>query len=107
MDCHIEPLCAHACAPDLIPVSFRAAKLCGLLLLHIGTRQRHALQGHTLRQAGLTQAAVAKALDRHQPFIANIENGDRRLDLVEFLDLAKVVGFDPYEVIAKPRPSTR
>ncbi|PBB77866.1 transcriptional regulator [Mesorhizobium sp. WSM3879] len=53
------------------------------------------------KQAGLTQAAVAKALDRHQPFIANIENGDRRLDLnlVEFLDLAKVVGFDPYEVL--------
>lgn len=49
--------------------------------------------------AGLTQAAVAKALDRHQPFIANIENGDRRVDLIEFLDLAKVVGFDPFEVL--------
>ncbi|WP_246673562.1 helix-turn-helix transcriptional regulator [Mesorhizobium sp. B2-4-14] len=49
--------------------------------------------------AGLTQAAVAKALDRHQPFIANIENGDRRVDLIEFLDLAKVVGFDPFEVM--------
>ncbi|MDG4906309.1 helix-turn-helix transcriptional regulator [Mesorhizobium sp. WSM4898] len=51
------------------------------------------------KQAGLTQAAVAKALHRYQPFIANIENGDRRLDLVEFLELAKVVGFDPYEVL--------
>ncbi|ESY13616.1 MULTISPECIES: helix-turn-helix domain-containing protein [unclassified Mesorhizobium] len=51
------------------------------------------------KQAGLTQAAVAKALDRHQPFIANIENADRRVDLIEFLDLAKVVGFDPYEVL--------
>ena len=49
----------------------------------------------------LTQAAVAKALHRHQPFIANIENGDRRLDLVEFLDLAKAVGFDPHEVISQ------
>ncbi|WJI80826.1 MULTISPECIES: helix-turn-helix transcriptional regulator [unclassified Mesorhizobium] len=49
--------------------------------------------------AGLTQAAVAKALNRHQPFIANIENADRRVDLIEFLDLAKVVGFDPYEVL--------
>ncbi|WP_084627290.1 helix-turn-helix transcriptional regulator [Mesorhizobium sp. LSHC422A00] len=45
------------------------------------------------KQAGLTQAAVAKALDRHQPFIANIESADRRVDLIEFLDLAKVVGF--------------
>ncbi|WP_084646835.1 helix-turn-helix transcriptional regulator [Mesorhizobium sp. WSM2561] len=51
------------------------------------------------KQAGLTQAAVARALGRHQPFIANIENGDRRLDVVEFLVLAEIIGFDPYEVM--------
>ena len=50
-------------------------------------------------EVGLTQAAVANALQRHQPFIANIESGDRRLDVVEFLDLARVVGFDPYEML--------
>jgi HTH-type transcriptional regulator/antitoxin HipB len=51
------------------------------------------------KEAGLTQAAVAKALQRHQPFIANIESGDSRLDVVEFLDLARVVGFDPYDML--------
>lgn len=51
------------------------------------------------KQAGLTQAAVASALGRHQPFIANIENGERRLDVVEFLTLAEVVGFDPHDVL--------
>ncbi|MBX3560157.1 helix-turn-helix transcriptional regulator [Chelatococcus sp.] len=50
-------------------------------------------------QARLTQAAVAKALGRHQPFIANIESGDRRIDVVEFLDLAEAVGFDPHDVL--------
>lgn len=51
------------------------------------------------KQAGLTQAAVAAALGRHQPFIANIENGERRLDVVEFLALAEIIGFDPHDII--------
>lgn len=51
------------------------------------------------RQAGMTQAQVAKALGRHQPFIANIEKGERRLDIVELLDLAEVIGLDLHAVI--------
>ena len=51
------------------------------------------------RQAGMTQAQVAKALGRHQPFAANIENGERRLDIVELLDLAAVIGLDVHAVI--------
>lgn len=47
----------------------------------------------------MTQAEVAKALERHQPFIANIENGDRRVDLVELIDLAKVIGFDVHTAV--------
>jgi HTH-type transcriptional regulator/antitoxin HipB len=53
------------------------------------------------KQAGLTQVAVAAALGRHQPFIANIENGERRLDVVEFLALAEIIGFDPHEVLGE------
>ncbi|MGY3332967.1 transcriptional regulator with XRE-family HTH domain [Mesorhizobium sp. USDA 4775] len=51
------------------------------------------------KAAGLTQADVAEKLGRHQPFIANIENGERRLDVVEFLTLAKIIGFDPHEIL--------
>jgi HTH-type transcriptional regulator/antitoxin HipB len=51
--------------------------------------------------AGMTQAAVAKALGRHQPFVANLEMGDRRIDVIELLDLAQVLGFDPNEVISQ------
>ena len=51
------------------------------------------------RAAGLTQAAVAKAMDRHQPFIANIENGDRRVDLVELIELAEIIDFDVHDII--------
>lgn len=46
------------------------------------------------RKKGLTQAEVAKALGRYQPFIANIESGERRVDLVELLDLAAIIGLD-------------
>ena len=51
------------------------------------------------KTAGLTQAAVAKAMGRHQPFLANIENGDRRVDLIELIDLAEIVGFNVHEFI--------
>lgn len=50
-------------------------------------------------KAGLTQAEVAKALKRHQPFIANIESGQRRLDVVELLAIAEVIGLDAGKVI--------
>lgn len=51
------------------------------------------------KQAGLTQIAVANALGRHQPFIANIENGERRVDLVELISLSEAIGFDLHEFI--------
>ncbi|TIN98515.1 MAG: helix-turn-helix transcriptional regulator [Mesorhizobium sp.] len=46
------------------------------------------------RAKGLSQAEVAKILGRHQPFIANIESGERRVDLVELMDIAKIIDFD-------------
>ncbi|MDX8432852.1 helix-turn-helix transcriptional regulator [Mesorhizobium abyssinicae] len=46
------------------------------------------------RSKGLSQAQVAKALGRHQPFVANIESGQRRLDLVELLELAEILDLD-------------
>ncbi|CAI0341981.1 hypothetical protein BO1005MUT1_120007 [Hyphomicrobiales bacterium] len=53
------------------------------------------------QEAGLHQAVVAKRLGRHQPFIANIESGQRRVDVIELLRLSEVIGFDPMEVIAE------
>ncbi|WP_186421356.1 helix-turn-helix transcriptional regulator [Bosea sp. CS1GBMeth4] len=47
----------------------------------------------------LHQADVAEQLGRHQPFIANIESGQRRVDVVEFLALARVIGFDPHAAL--------
>lgn len=52
------------------------------------------------KAAGLTQAMVAKKLGRYQSFVATIESGQRRIDVVEFLDLARVIGFSPEAAIA-------
>ncbi len=48
---------------------------------------------------GLSQAAVAKQLGRHQPFIANIESGQRRVDLLELLTIARIIDLDVHHLI--------
>lgn len=49
--------------------------------------------------AGLKQSDLAQRLGRHQPFVSNIEAGQRRIDLVELLDIAEALGFDPTELV--------
>lgn len=53
------------------------------------------------REKGLTQAAVAKALGKPQSFIAKVENGERRLDVIEFVHLACALSLDPIEVLSQ------
>lgn len=55
------------------------------------------------RANGLSQAQVARALGRHQPFIANIESGERRIDLVELLDIAAIIGLDVEDLVRRVR----
>ncbi len=52
------------------------------------------------RQAkGLTQAQLAGLLRKPQSFVSKYERGERRLDLVEFLEVAKAIGMDPKKLI--------
>lgn len=52
-------------------------------------------------QSDLTQTEVARSLRRYQPFISAIEAGQRRVDVVELLDIAKAIGFDPSELLRR------
>ena len=52
--------------------------------------------GDCLRKAaGLTQTAVAERLGKPPSYVAKYELGDRRLDVLEYLDVAAAIGFDP------------
>jgi transcriptional regulator with XRE-family HTH domain len=58
------------------------------------------------KRAGLSQAQVARALGRHQPFIATLESGQRRIDVVELIELAEAIGFDPSRLLKKVQKVT-
>lgn len=51
------------------------------------------------RDAGMTQQQVADALKAQQSYIAKFERGERRLDLIEFLDLAAALKADPHAIM--------
>jgi transcriptional regulator with XRE-family HTH domain len=55
------------------------------------------------KAAGLTQAEVGKKLGRHQPFVSEVEAGQRRVSAVELMDIAEAIGFDPYEAVDRMR----
>jgi len=47
------------------------------------------------KRADLTQQQVADRLERPQSFIAKVEGGERRIDLVEFVALSRALDTDP------------
>nr|WP_210333008.1 helix-turn-helix transcriptional regulator [Rhizobium sp. RHZ01] len=49
--------------------------------------------------AGLTQVDLATKLGEYQSFVARLESGQRRVDLVEFLELSDLLKFDAVEVL--------
>jgi transcriptional regulator with XRE-family HTH domain len=49
--------------------------------------------------AGMTQSDLAARLGKSQSFVARLENGQRRITVVEFMTLAKILRFDPYKLI--------
>jgi len=50
---------------------------------------------------GLTQTELAKQLGRSQAFVSNYERGQRRLDVAEFIEIARPLGLDPVAVVAQ------
>jgi DNA-binding XRE family transcriptional regulator len=53
------------------------------------------------RRAGLTQEQVAEQLGRPQSFMAKVERGERTIDLVEFLSIAKLVDLHVEDAISE------
>ena len=46
-------------------------------------------------KAGLRQVDVAKKLGRHQSYVSYVESGLKVIDVVELMEWADAIGFDP------------
>ncbi len=55
-----------------------------------------------IRQSSkLTQVQVAQRLHKPQSFVSKYERGERRLDVVEFLEVAKALEVNPSELLTQ------
>jgi transcriptional regulator with XRE-family HTH domain len=50
--------------------------------------------------AGMTQSDLAARLGKSRSSVARLESGQRRITVVEFMTLAKILRFDPYKIIS-------
>lgn len=53
------------------------------------------------KAAGLTQAELAKILGEYQSYVARMESGQRRVDIVELLNIAKALNFDATKAVKR------
>jgi transcriptional regulator with XRE-family HTH domain len=53
------------------------------------------------KKAGLSQRQLADALGREQNFVARIETGQRRVDLIEFVQICRACGAEPMDETTK------
>jgi transcriptional regulator with XRE-family HTH domain len=51
------------------------------------------------KSAGMTQAEVAAALGKPQSFVSKYESHERRLDVVEFVTIARLLKADPLKIV--------
>ena len=49
--------------------------------------------------AGLTQSQVAERLGRPQSYVSKFERGERRLDVIEFLEVCRHLETDHYDLL--------
>ena len=52
------------------------------------------------KEAVISQQELARRLKRSQSFIAKIEVGERRIDVVEFIEIARALGREPVDLLA-------
>ena len=47
----------------------------------------------------ITQASLATSLGKPQSFVSKYESGERRLDVVELIEIAEMIGIDACQII--------
>ena len=53
------------------------------------------------RAAGISQEKLAERLERRQQFVSKYESGERRLDIVEFADIARALNLDGIKLLTE------
>jgi transcriptional regulator with XRE-family HTH domain len=51
------------------------------------------------KSAGLKQSELARRLGRHQSYVSKVKQGERRLDVVEFVEFANSIGADAIKIL--------
>jgi len=53
------------------------------------------------KAAGLRQVDLAEKMGVYQSWVTHMESGQRRIDVVELIELGKILEFDPVDVVRK------
>lgn len=53
------------------------------------------------KRLGVTQEELARRLGLHKQFVSRVELGERRLDVIEFLDYVEALGVDPIDLLVQ------
>ena len=80
------------------------SQLGALILKTLRSRRHRALCAalkSARKAARLSQEELASRLKTSQTVIARIEIGERRIDVIEFIDLAKVLRLDPRTLLTE------
>lgn len=51
------------------------------------------------KEKGLTQVELARKLSRMQSYVSKYERGERRLDVIEFLEITRALNLNPEQFL--------
>lgn len=88
------------CISSALPYPFKQVGLKKTIYSNEYAAFRKMLRATRVR-LGMSQEELGKKLGRHQPFIARIETGQRRLDVVEFVHFMRAMGVSPNTFLKK------
>jgi transcriptional regulator with XRE-family HTH domain len=72
--------------------------------MSLEARRHEALRAFLVERrkiAGLRQVDLAKRLGRPQSYVTHVETGQKRIALIELIDWAEALRFDPEEAISE------
>ena len=51
------------------------------------------------KSANITQQELAQKLGRHQSYVSKYENAERRIDVIELIEILNALDFDPTHLV--------